>query len=216
MDSYTSLSSSADGLRLVATLSRPSGTLWRLPLDGGVAGPERAQRIPLTTGHAIAPRLGPGYLLYVSSKGASDGIWKVRGDASTEVWSAPDARVVGGPTIARDGSQMVFSVRQGGRVRLYVANTDGTGARQASASFAPEGDAAWAGDGRSVVVATEADGMSRLFRVELDTGAASPLADEFSIDPAWSPDGATVVDRAPTLGRRFRSRPSRRMADPHP
>jgi Tol biopolymer transport system component len=203
VDSYTSLSASADGSRLVATLSRPSGTLWRLPLDGGVAGPARAQRIPLTTGHGVAPRLGPGYLLYVSSKGASDGIWKVQGDASTEVWSAPDARVVGGPTIAWDGSRMAFSVRQSGRAWLYVANVDGTGARQASASFEPQGDAAWASDGRSVVVATEVDGTPRLFRVKLDTGAASPLADEFSTDPAWSPDGATVVYSGADVGTTF-------------
>jgi Tol biopolymer transport system component len=201
VDSYTSLSASADGSRLVATLSRPTGTLWRLPIDGGLTGVDRAQRVTLTTGTGVAPRLGPGFLLYVSSKGASDGIWKVQDGASAEVWSAAEARVAGGPTLAPDGKRMAFSVRQNGRVRLYVANTDGTAARQLSSSFEPEGDAAWAIDGTSLIVAA-ADG-SRLFRVALDTGAASPLAAEYSVDPAVSPDGGLIVYSGADVGTTF-------------
>ena len=203
VDTYTSLSASADGTRLVATLARPTGTLWRLPIDDGIAGPERAQRIALTTGTGVAPRLGPDYLLYVSSKGASDGIWKVQGDVSSEVWSAPDARVVGGPTISRDGSRMVFSVRQNGRVRLYSANTNGSSVRVVSEAFEPEGDAAWATDGRSVVVAATAGGTPRLLRVELDTGRTTDLATEYSIDPVLSPDGRTIVYSGADVGTTF-------------
>lgn len=202
VDTYTSLAASADGSRLVATQSRPTGTLWRLPIGGGVTGADRAQRVALTTGNGTSPRLGPGFLLYVSSKGASDGIWKVQDGASAEVWSAPEARVVGGPTLAPDGGRMVFSSRQNGRVRLYVANTDGTGARQVSSSFEPDGDAAWANDGRSVIVAA-AGGTAQLFRVTLDTGAASPLVHEYSIDPASSPDGRLVVYSGADVGTTF-------------
>jgi Tol biopolymer transport system component len=203
VDTYTSLSASADGARLVATLARPTGTLWRLPIDAGVAGPDRARRIALTTGTGVAPRLGPGYLLYVSSKGAADGIWKVQGDVSSEVWSASDSRVVGGPAISRDGGRMVFSVRQSGRVRLYTANTNGTGARAVSDAFEPDGDAAWAADGRSVVVAAITGGTPRLLRVELDTGRTTDLAAEYSIDPAWSPDGGTIVYSGADVGTTF-------------
>lgn len=201
VDSYTSLSASADGSRLVATLSRPTGTLWRLPLDGGVTGADRAQRVGITTSTGVAPRLGPGFLLYVSSKGASDAIWKVQNGASAEVWSAPEARVVGGPTLAPDGKRMVFSVRRNGRVRLHLANTDGTGAREVSSSFEPEGDASWAIDGTSVIVASATD--TRLVRVALTTGAVSPLAGEYSVDPASSPDGSLVVFSGADVGTTF-------------
>jgi Tol biopolymer transport system component len=203
VDTYTSLSASADGSRLVATLARPTGTLWRLPIDAGVAGSDRAQRIALSTGTGVAPRLGPGYLLYVSSKGAADGIWKVQGDVSSEVWSAPDSRVVGGPAISRDGTRMVFSVRQNGRGRLYTAHTNGTGARAVSDAFEPEGDAAWAMDGRSVVVAARTAGTPRLLRVELETGRTTDLAAEYSIDPVWSPDGGTIVYSGADVGTTF-------------
>jgi len=203
VDSYTSLSASADGSRLVATVARPTGTLWRLPIGGGVAGADRAQRIALTTGNGSSPRLGPGFLLYVSSKGAGDGIWKVQDGASAEVWSAPEARVIGGPTLAPDGQRMVFSTRQNGKVRLYVANTDGTGAREVSPSFEPEGDAAWAIDGASVLVAA-AGSTAQLFRVALETGAVSPLVREYSSDPAASADGHLVVYSGADVGTTFR------------
>src|SRR5262249_5925541 len=55
VDSYTSLSASGDGTRLVATLSRPTGTLWRLPIDGRVTGADREERVALTTGTGTAP-----------------------------------------------------------------------------------------------------------------------------------------------------------------
>ena len=67
-------------------------------------------------------------------------------------------------------------------------------------AFEPEGDAAWAMDGRSVVVAALTGGTPRLVRVELDTGRTTDLAAEYSIDPVWSPDGGTIVYSGADVG----------------
>jgi Tol biopolymer transport system component len=107
-DRYTSLAASADGRRLVATLASPKGALWRVPVSGGRADMSAAHRIPLTTGNGSSPRFGSGHLLYVSSKATGDGIWKLQGETASEVWSAPEARIVGGPAVARDGSPIAF------------------------------------------------------------------------------------------------------------
>ena len=115
LERYTSLAASADGRRLVATLANPKGTLWRLPIADTPADASAATPISLTTGRGFSPRLGPGYLLYVSSKGTSDGIWKLADGAATELWSAPDARIIGGPEIAPDGHRVAFSVEQRGK-----------------------------------------------------------------------------------------------------
>ena len=81
VDRYTSLAASADGQPSGGDTSRvPKGTLWRLPIIGMRAETSAARRIPLTTGNGSSPRLGTDYLLYVSSKGASDSIWKLQGD----------------------------------------------------------------------------------------------------------------------------------------
>ena len=112
LDRYTSLAASADHRRLIATLASPKRTLWRLPVTDTPADASAARLISLTTGPGFAPRFGPGYLLYVSSKGTSDGIWKLADGAATELWSAPDARVIGGPEVAADGRRVTFSVKQ--------------------------------------------------------------------------------------------------------
>ena len=44
----------------------------------------------------FTPASAPDYLLYVSSKASGDSIWKLQGETASEVWSAPDARILGG------------------------------------------------------------------------------------------------------------------------
>ena len=172
-DRYTSLAASADGRRVVATLANPTGTLWRLhiadtPVDASAATP-----ISLTTGRGFSPRLGPGYLLYVSSKGTSDAIWKLADGAATELWSATDARIIGGPEVAPGGDRVAFSVEQRGRTLLYTMNADGTNARVVTESLGLRGAPAWTPDGQSITSAVDVDGTPRLFRISLD-GAPFP------------------------------------------
>ena len=203
IDRYTSLAASADGQRLVATLASPKGTLWRLPITGTRAETSSARRIPLTTGNGSSPRLGTGYLLYVSSKGATDSIWKLQGDRATELWSAPDTRIIGGPAIARDDGRIAFSVRQNGQTMLYVVDADGTNARIITRSLELQGAPAWTPDGQSITVAVVVDGIPRLFNVPLDGRSTTPLVQEYSVDPVWSPDGDVVVFSGADIGTTF-------------
>src|SRR5437773_4840976 len=128
-DRYTSLAGSADGRRLVATLANPTGTLWRLLIADAPITASGSTPISLTTGRGFSPRFGPDYLLYVSSKGTSDGIWRLTNGAASELWSATEARIIGGPEVAPDGHRIAFSIAQRGRTLLYVMNADGTNAR---------------------------------------------------------------------------------------
>jgi Tol biopolymer transport system component len=203
IDRYTSLAASADGRRLVATLASPKGTLWRVPITGAHAETSAARRIPLTTGNGSSPKLGTGYLLYISSKGASDSIWKLQGDRATELWSAPDTRIIGGPAIARDERRIAFSIRRSGQTLLYVANADGTDARIVTRSLELQGAPAWTPDGQSITVAAVVDGIPRLFNVPVDGRPPTPLVEEYSVDPVWSPDGDVVVFSGADIGTKF-------------
>jgi Tol biopolymer transport system component len=203
IDRYTSLAANADGRRLVATLASPKGTLWRLPISGSRSDMSAFQRIPLTTGNGSSPRLGTGYLLYVSSKGASDSIWKLQGDMATELWSAADTRIIGGPALARDEGRIAFSTRQNGQTLLYIANADGTDARIVTRSLELQGVPAWTPDGQSITVAAVADGVPRLFNVPIDGRPPAPLVQEYSVDPVWSPAGDVVVFSGADIGTTF-------------
>jgi Tol biopolymer transport system component len=201
LDRYTSLSASADGRRLVATLATPRRTLWRLRLDAAeVSAPAQ---ISLTTSMGFSPRLGPNYLLYVSATGASESIWKLANGTATELWSGQGAQVFGGPAIAPDGRNIAFSIRQHGQTLLYLMQADGTNARVVADSLDLQGAPAWAPDGRSITSAADDHGVPRLFRVPVDGSSPAVFVREYSTDPAWAPDGGFLVYSGPDIGTTF-------------
>jgi Tol biopolymer transport system component len=162
-----------------------------------------ARPISLTTGNGSSPRLGAGFLLYVTSKGTTDSIWMLASDLATEVWSAPESRIFGGPAIARDGRRIAFTVRRSGQTLLYVANLDGTNVRVVSSSVELQGGPAWAPDGQSITVAAVVDRVPRLFNVPVGGRSPARLIDEYSVDPAWSPDGKMILYSGPDIGTTF-------------
>jgi Tol biopolymer transport system component len=215
VDRYTSLAASGDGRRLVVTIADPKGTLWRLPVADTPVGASAAVPIPLTTGSGFSPRLGPGYLLYVSSKGTGDSIWKLARGTTSELWTAPGARVVGSPEIDPEGRRIVFSVDLRGKRLLYVMDADGTDARVVTAALDLRGAPAWAPRGSSITSAVNVDGTPQLFGISLD-GSASPLVREYSVDPVWSPDGDFVVYSGPDIGTTFPVKAATSSGGRHP
>lgn len=196
-DRFTSLSSSADGHRIVATLANRYATLWRMPIDG--TGASALHQVALPTARGSSPRFGPGGLLFVGSKDAGDGIWKFADGVATELWSAPGARVIGGPQIAPDQRRVAFSVERLGRREMYVMNADGTDARVVTASLDLQGNPAWSPDGRAITSAANVDRTPRLFTIPLE-GAPAPLVREYSIEPVWAPGGEFLVYSGPDVG----------------
>lgn len=204
IERYTSLAASADGRRLVATLVSPTGTLWRVPIGSEPARVADAREIMLTTGNGSSPRAGNGFVLYVSSKGTSDGIWKMQDGRATELWTSPGTRVVGGPALARDGRRIAFSTRRpDGQSLLWTVNTDGTDARTVTSSLELQGSPSWTPDGQALTVGAMTDGVPSLFNVPLDGRMPARLLTEHSIDPAWSLDGRVLVFSGADVGTTF-------------
>ena len=87
VDQYTSVSTSRDGRRIVATVANPSASLWQVPLLDRPAEEADAHPYPLPdpTGMALAPRFGAAALFYLSARGMGDGLWKVEGGTASQV-----------------------------------------------------------------------------------------------------------------------------------
>jgi Tol biopolymer transport system component len=141
--------------------------------------------------------------LYVSATGSSESIWKLANGTTTELWTGDGARIVGSPSISRDGSSIAFSVRQRGKSVLYVMQSDGTNARAVSESLDLHGSPAWAPDGKSISTAADDRGGAHLFRVPLDGSAPAAIVREYSVDPAWADDGSFVIYSGADVGTAF-------------
>jgi Tol biopolymer transport system component len=215
LDKYTSLAASADGRRLVVTVASPKTTLWRLSIADSPGGAASAARISLTS-MEFSPRLGPNYLIYVSATGTNESIWKLANGTATELWSGPDAHMLGGPAIASNGRSIAFSVRQHGRAFLYIMQADGTNAQVVTDSLDLQGAPAWAPDGQSILTAASDHGVPHLFRVPLDGRSPTPFVREYSVDPAWAPDGRFVVYSGPDIGTTFSVKAVTGEAAAHP
>jgi Tol biopolymer transport system component len=203
IERYTSLAASANGARLVVTTATPRASLWRVPIQTELVKESGASRIALPNGNALSPRLGPGYVVYVATKGTREGVWKLAHGAVTQLWSAPSVQVIAAPTIAPDGRRIAFSVKEGAQTGLYVMNADGTGARVLSHALDLRGTLAWTPDGQALVSAVTHEGAPHLFRIPTNGDPPSLLVSEYSINPVWSPDGRFLVYSGPDVGTTF-------------
>jgi Tol biopolymer transport system component len=215
-DRYTSLAASADGRRLVVTLASPQRTLWRLRIPDSPVDVSTPARISLTTGTGFSPRLGRDYLLFVSYTSTSESIWKLANGTQTELWTGQGARILGGPAISADGSYIAFSVRQRGRSLLCAMRSDGTNARIVTDSLDLQGAPAWAPDGQSITVPVDNHGVPQLFRVPIDGRSPTLFVQEYSVDPAWAPDGRFAVYSGPDIGTTFSVKAVTAEAVAHP
>ena len=203
VDRYTSLAASADSRRLVLTLANPKRTLWRLPLAHASANSSDLVRVSLTTSVGFSPRFGLDGLLYVSTNGIGDGVWKLSNGVTSQLWNAPGAHIFGAPAISPGARQVAFSVGLDGRSLLYVTDADGSHARVVADALDLQGAPAWAPDGQSLTSAANDHGVPHLFRIYLDGRPPARLVSEYSMDPAWAPDGRFLVYSGPDIGTTF-------------
>jgi Tol biopolymer transport system component len=200
-DAYTSLAASADGKRLVVTRSNPKRTLWRLRIGDSRTGPPA--RISMAPASALSPRLGPNYLIWVSSAGGSESIWKQAHGTDQELWSGKGEQIIGAPAISPDGARIAFAVRHTGHTVLYLMQSDGTDAHVATDSLEFQGSPAWSPDGLSITSAANDHGVPHLFRVPINGGPAALVLRDYSLDPVWEPDGRFLLYSGPDIGTAF-------------
>jgi Tol biopolymer transport system component len=203
VEQYTSIAASADGRRLVATVANPDAGLWRVPISDRIVEESEARRIALPTVRGLSPRIGPGYMLYLSSKGGNDGIWKFVDGTAIELWSSSVGRVLEGAAISPDGQRIAFTTQKSGRNRLYLMNSSGTGVTELATSLNVRGAPAWPRVGEWLTLAADQGKTAGLFKVPLDGGPPIQLIGEQAANPVWSPDGRFVVYSGVEVGTTF-------------
>jgi serine/threonine protein kinase/WD40 repeat protein len=193
LEEYISVAASADGRRLVATVANPTSHLWTVPITNSVAEEGSASRLSLPNVRASAPRFAPGQLLFLSSKGGADGLWRFKDGAATELWSGSEGAVIAAPEVAPDGSRIAFVVRQQEHGRLYVMSADGTGPHRVTESLDTRDSPSWSPDGKWIATIAVDGTEQPVFKVPVDGTAPVRLVGGVNTSPHWSPDGERIV-----------------------
>ncbi len=196
LEEYVAVGASAAGRRLVATVANPVRDLWTVPITDHVEQESDVSRFKLPTLRAAAPRVGPDYVLYLGSKGATDGLWKLKEGSEVELWKGGEGAVPYAPAVSKDGTSICFVVRSDGRARLYVMAADGTSARRIAESLEVRGAPSWSPDGKWIAIAASEGESYPLVKVPVDGGVPLRLVDgENSVisNPVWSPDGRFIL-----------------------
>ena len=177
LEHYSSVSASRDGRRVVATVSSPTASLWRVPLLLDRQAEDRdVQPYALPSARALSPRFSRTSLFYLSGQGAGDGLWRFQDGNPFEVWQAGTANdsLSDPPAVSPDGTRVAIIVRQEGKLRLLMMSADGTNARTLAPSITigssgGHGSADWSPDGDWIVAAGTTDEQGPgLFLIPVD------------------------------------------------
>jgi Tol biopolymer transport system component len=107
VEHYSSVSASRDGRRVVATVSNPTASLWRVPLLLDRQAEDRdVQAYALPSARALSPRFSRTSLFYLSGQGAGVGLWRFQDGNPFEVWKAATANdsLSDPPAVSPDGT----------------------------------------------------------------------------------------------------------------
>jgi Tol biopolymer transport system component len=193
LEQYASVEASADGRKLVATISNPVAGLWTVPILDRVAEEGDVRPFPVPTERALAPRFNGSSLFYLSSLGTGDGLWRLRDGQVTEVWKGADGALLETPAVSRDGGRVAIVIRRNGKRQLHVLSSDGAELQPIAEGIDVQGTSSWSPDARWIVTGgSDATGPG-LFKVPLDGGSPVRLVAGEALNPVWSPDGSLIV-----------------------
>jgi Tol biopolymer transport system component len=193
LEQYTSVQASADGRRLVATISNPVAGLWTVPILDRVAEERDVKPFSVPNERALAPRLAGSSLFYLSSLGAGDGLWRLRDGQATEIWKGADGALIETPAVSPDGGHVAIVLRRSRKRQLHVVSSDGAELQPIAEGIDVQGTSCWSPDARWIVTGgSDATGPG-LFKIPLEGGSPVRLVTGQALNPVWSPDGNLIV-----------------------
>src|SRR5208282_303241 len=193
LEQYTSVQASADGYKLVATISNPVAGLWTVPILDRVAEEHDVKPLTVPTVRALAPRFGGSSLFYLSSLGTGDGLWRLRDGQATEVWKGADGALLETPAVSPDGGRVAIVLRRSGKRQLHVLSSDGAELQPIAEGIVAQGSSCWSPDGRWIVTGGSDAAGPGLFKIPLEGGSPVRLVTGQALNPVWSPDGSLIV-----------------------
>jgi serine/threonine protein kinase/Tol biopolymer transport system component len=194
LEQYASVSASADGQRLVATVQDAQAVLWSVPiLDRTTTESDAKPFGDLQTTRALSPRFSDTSMFFLSSRGSGDGLWRYTDGKISEIWRGSETALLDPTAVSPDGQSVVLLLRKKDGWQLHTLGADGTQPQLLSPSIDARGAAAWSPDGKWVVTGGFEGGIEGLFKIPTGGGAVQRIVDGEALNPVWSPDGNLIV-----------------------
>jgi serine/threonine protein kinase/Tol biopolymer transport system component len=200
LEVYSSVDASADGRRLVASVSNPTANLWTITLGDHPAEERDVKPLSLPTVRALGPRFGGTSLFYLSSRGGGDGLWRYDGGPTTEIWKGSDGPLFEPPGVSLDGKQVAVILRKQGKHRLYTLSSDGGDLRPIAEDIDMSSSPGWSPDGTWIVAGGTGKDGPGLFKIPLDGGEPVRLTKGVALNPVCSPDGFLIAYMGAAVG----------------
>ncbi len=180
---------------------KPTSSILLLCLLAACADRSESEHAPRADTLTLAERRGiAARIAFVSERGASKDVWMMTaaGEDLRRLTSGPTEDYPAGAT--RDGSALaVISAREDSAgshgEQLSIHWMDGRPRWARLPASARVRGAAWAPDGRWLVVQWDRESFADLYRVEVPSGAVRRLTDDpqGNFDPEVSPDGGWIA-----------------------
>ena len=191
MQRLDSLSASADGSRLVATVAEARSEVWKVPLaaDPAAAARGAVRLVDSTYGASWTFVSRDGRTLLFSGRGRD--LWTMPLDrpAKPTPITALGRRGAFHSSLSPDGTQVAFVSSGGGTSSIWVQHVDGSGLRQLTRGDTPDSWPVWTPDGQWIVFSR--GGPAAMWRVRSQGGEPERIGDGFFRGDVFTrPDGA--------------------------
>ena len=200
LDIYSSVEASADGHRLVVTVSNPTANLWSVPLLDRQTEERDVKPLSLPTVRAFAPRYGGTSLFYLSSRGGGDGLWRYENGQATEIWRGADGALLEPAAVSLDSGRVALILRKQGKRTLSTLSAEGGDVRPLAETIDVSSAAGWSPDGKWIAAGGNDGKGPGLFKIPVQGGEPVRLANGLVSNPVWSPDGSVIVYTGPVVG----------------
>ncbi|MEJ2152871.1 MAG: hypothetical protein P8Y29_07965, partial [Gemmatimonadota bacterium] len=156
-------------------------------------------RLTSEVGFDGSPEFSAGLrkVFYTRTVEGSRQIWSVGLDGSDEgVVLSAIGEEFSDPSVSPNETQLAYTRTHAGQSSIEIASVDGSNSRTLLEGDGPWRRPRWSPDGTSLAVVGVREGVTRIFIVDVRTGASQPLTPSETrpqSEPNWSPDGSRIV-----------------------
>lgn len=175
------------------TYVRQSGRdkdVWVADWDG------RGGRSLTSGGINLLPTLGPqGRVAFTSYKAGRPDIFVSTGSSAAKPL-VQNGQMATGAAFSPDGGRIAYALSQGESTQLWVANADGSGAKQVTDTrFGINSSPAWSPDGKRIAFVSNRGGSPQIY--VMSASGANPkrvtFQGNYNQTPDWSPRGDLIA-----------------------